>query len=199
MPLEIAITRMAATNEAEKAKQAEGGDDERTENRTMGRKYIVPYGLYRAHGFVSAKLAERTGFSRGRSSFVWDSLRNMFEHDRSAARGEMAARKLVVFEHASALGNAQAHDLFERVRVDRVSGEDVYPHRRQAARQPAAGAPLLRLPRDDRPRRPAGRRRPIHRACSERQEPTRGWARWSDDPIPISASSTPSTASGRRR
>ena len=63
VPLEIAITRMAATNEAEKAKQTEAGDDERTENRTMGRKYIVPYGFYRAHGFVSAKLAERTGFS----------------------------------------------------------------------------------------------------------------------------------------
>jgi CRISPR-associated protein Csd2 len=126
VPLEIAITRMAATNEAEKAKQAEGADDERTENRTMGRKYIVPYGLYRAHGFVSAKLAERTGFCDGDLSFLWDSMRNMFEHDRSAARGEMAARNLVAFEHASPLGNAQAHDLFERVRVDRVSGEDVY-------------------------------------------------------------------------
>jgi CRISPR-associated protein Csd2 len=127
VPLEISITRMAATNEAEKAKLVEGGDDERTENRTMGRKYIVPYGLYRAHGFVSAKLAERTGFSEDDLSFVWDSLRNMFEHDRSAARGEMAARKLLAFEHASALGNAQAHDLFDRVHVDRVSGEDVYP------------------------------------------------------------------------
>jgi CRISPR-associated protein Csd2 len=127
VPLEIAITRMAATNEAEKAKLAEGGDDERTENRTMGRKYIVPYGLYRAHGFVSAKLAERTGFSDDDLSFVWDSLRNMFENDRSAARGEMAARKLVAFEHASALGNAQAHDLFERVRVERANGEDAYP------------------------------------------------------------------------
>jgi CRISPR-associated protein Csd2 len=127
VPLEIAITRMAATNEAEKAKLVEGGDDERTENRTMGRKYIVPYGLYRAHGFVSAKLAERTGFSEDDISFVWDSLRNMFEHDRSAARGEMAARKLLAFEHTSALGNAQAHDLFDRVRVDRVNGGDVYP------------------------------------------------------------------------
>ncbi len=127
VPLEIAITRMAATNEAEKAKQTEGGDDERTENRTMGRKYIVPYGLYVAHGFISAKLAERTGFSDDDLSFVWDALRNMFEHDRSAARGEMAARKLIAFEHKSALGNTQAHDLFERVRIDRVSGEDVYP------------------------------------------------------------------------
>jgi CRISPR-associated protein Csd2 len=127
VPLEIAITRMAATNEAEKAKQEEGAD-ERTENRTMGRKYIVPYGLYREHGFVSAKLAERTGFSEGDLWFLWDSLRNMFEHDRSAARGEMAAHKLVVFEHSSALGNAQAHDLFERVRVERVSdGGEPYP------------------------------------------------------------------------
>jgi CRISPR-associated protein Csd2 len=92
----------------------------------MGRKYIVPYGLYLAHGFVSAKLAERTGFSNNDLSFLWDSLRNMFEHDRSAARGEMAARKLVVFEHPSGLGNAQAHDLFERVRVERVSDGEAY-------------------------------------------------------------------------
>jgi CRISPR-associated protein Csd2 len=127
VPLEIAITRMAATNEAEKAKREEGADDERTENRTMGRKYIVPYGLYLAHGFVSAKLAERTGFSDSDLSFLWDSLGNMFEHDRSAARGEMAARKLVVFEHANALGNAQAHDLFERVRVERLSDGEAYP------------------------------------------------------------------------
>jgi CRISPR-associated protein Csd2 len=127
VPLEIAITRMAATNEAEKAKREEGADDERTENRTMGRKYIVPYGLYLAHGFVSAKLAERTGFSDSDLSFLWDSLGNMFEHDRSAARGEMAARKLIVFEHANALGNAQAHDLFERVRVERLSDGEAYP------------------------------------------------------------------------
>jgi CRISPR-associated protein Csd2 len=126
VPLEIAITRMAATTEGEKAKQEEGADDERTENRTMGRKYIVPYGLYRAHGFVAAKLSERTGFSDDDLSFLWDSLKNMFEHDRSAARGEMAARKLVVFEHASPLGNAQAHDLFERVRVERVSDGEAY-------------------------------------------------------------------------
>jgi len=127
VPLEIAITRMAATNEAEKARQEEGADDERTENRTMGRKYIVPYGLYRAHGFVSAKLAERTGFSESDLSFLWDSFGNMFEHDRSAARGEMAARKLIVFEHASPLGNAQAHDLFERIHVARVSDGETYP------------------------------------------------------------------------
>ena len=74
----------------------------------MGRKYIVPYGLYRAHGFVSAKLAERTGFSEADLSFLWDALKNVFEHDRSAARGEMAARKLVAFEHAGARQRARA-------------------------------------------------------------------------------------------
>jgi len=116
VPLEVAITRMAATNEAEKAKQAEG-DDERIEHRTMGRKHVIPYGLYRSHGFVSAKLAERTGFSDGDLSFLWEALKNMFEHDRSAARGEMAARKLIAFEHASPLGSAAAHDLFDRVTV----------------------------------------------------------------------------------
>jgi CRISPR-associated protein Csd2 len=122
LPLEISITRMAATNEAEKKKREEGVDDDtRTENRTMGRKHIVPYGLYRAHGFVSAKLAERTGFSNSDIAFLWDALKNMFEHDRSAARGEMAARKLIVFEHDCALGRAPAHELFERVVVERVS------------------------------------------------------------------------------
>jgi CRISPR-associated protein Csd2 len=128
VPLEISITRMAATNEAEKKKNEDAsGDDQRTENRTMGRKYIVPYGLYRAHGFVSAKLSERTGFGDADIAFLWDALKNMFEHDRSAARGEMAARKLVAFEHSSALGNAPAHELFERVVIDRVSAGDTYP------------------------------------------------------------------------
>lgn len=128
VPLEISITRMAATNEAEKKKNEEAsGEDERTENRTMGRKHIVPYGLYRAHGFVSAKLAERTGFSADDLSFLWDALKNMFEHDRSAARGEMAARKLVAFEHSCALGKAPAHELFERVVVERAHDGEVYP------------------------------------------------------------------------
>ncbi|QBR71296.1 type I-C CRISPR-associated protein Cas7/Csd2 [Beijerinckiaceae bacterium] len=129
VPLEISITRMAATNEAEKKKIEEGGsgEDGRTENRTMGRKHIVPYGLYRAHGFVSAKLAERTGFSADDLTFLWDSLKNMFEHDRSAARGEMAARKLVAFEHSCALGKAPAHELFERLVVERAHDGEVYP------------------------------------------------------------------------
>ena len=125
MPLEMSITRMAATNEAEKKKRAEGDDsDERKENRTMGRKHIVPYGLYVAHGFISAKFAERTGFSESDLDLVWEALTAMFEHDRSAARGEMASRKLIAFRHDCALGNAPAHALFDRVRIGRdIDGE----------------------------------------------------------------------------
>lgn len=121
MPLEISITRMAATNEAEKKKRADGAeaDNERTDNRTMGRKHIVPYGLYVARGFISAKFAERTGFSDSDLEFFFDALKNMFEHDRSAARGEMATRKVIVFKHANALGNAPAHTLFDRVSIQR--------------------------------------------------------------------------------
>jgi CRISPR-associated protein Csd2 len=120
VPLEISITRMAATNEKEKAERQAGDDsDERTDNRTMGRKHIVPYGLYRAHGFISAKLAERTGFSEADRGLLFEALCNMFEHDRSAARGEMATRDLIVFKHENALGNEQAHALFDRVKVGR--------------------------------------------------------------------------------
>lgn len=116
IPLEISITRMAVTNEKDLEKE-----------RTMGRKHIVPYGLYRVHGFVSAKLAEKTGFSEDDLEKVWKSLEMMFEHDHSAARGEMAGRKLIVFKHDNALGNAPAHKLFERVTVDRVKGESGTP------------------------------------------------------------------------
>jgi CRISPR-associated protein Csd2 len=126
LPVEISITRMAATNEAEQKKRAEGAEesDSRTDNRTMGRKHIVPYGLYVAHGFISAKFAERTGFSEADLDLLFEALVNMFEHDRSAARGEMTTRKLVAFRHANALGNAPAHALFDRVRIGRnVDGE----------------------------------------------------------------------------
>ncbi len=126
VPQEISITRMAATNEAEKKQRAEGSEEgnERTDNRTMGRKYIVPYGLYRAHGFISAKLADRTGFSEADLDLLFEALTGMFEHDRSAARGEMATRRLIVFKHDNALGNAPAHALFERVKVGRsIDGE----------------------------------------------------------------------------
>ncbi len=106
--LEHSITRMAVATEAEAEKQ--GGD-----NRTMGRKFTVPYGLYVAHGFVSASLANQTGFSAGDLELFWESLANMFEHDRSAARGLMSTRGLYVFEHSGPLGNAPAHALFERI------------------------------------------------------------------------------------
>jgi CRISPR-associated protein Csd2 len=123
VPLEISITRMAATSEKEKKERQEGADDDRQDNRTMGRKHIVPYGLYRAHGFISAHLAERTGFADEDLSLFWQALTNMFDHDRSAARGEMAARNLIVFKHASKLGDAPAHKLFEAVSVKRSNGD----------------------------------------------------------------------------
>jgi CRISPR-associated protein Csd2 len=125
VPQEISITRMAATNAAEKKRKSESDDGpERTDNRTMGRKHIVPYALYRAHGFISAKLAERTGFGETDLELLFKALSSMFEHDRSASRGEMASRKLIVFKHRSALGKAPAHALFERVRVGRnIDGE----------------------------------------------------------------------------
>ncbi|WP_223507896.1 type I-C CRISPR-associated protein Cas7/Csd2 [Pseudomonas sp. BF-B-25] len=123
VPIEIAITRMAVTTVKEAEEQ--GGD-----NRTMGRKHIIPYGLYRAHGFVSAKLAERTGFSEDDLELLWRSLINMFEHDRSSTRGEMAARKLIVFKHEHPMGNAPAHVLFDTVKVARVHGETDTPARR---------------------------------------------------------------------
>jgi len=110
--LEHSITRMAVATEAEAEKQS--GD-----NRTMGRKYTVPYGLYRASGFVSAHLANQTGFSEEDLNLFWDSLLNMFEHDRSAARGMMATRGLYVFEHSTALGNAPAYALFDRITIER--------------------------------------------------------------------------------
>lgn len=125
LPVEISITRMAATNEAEQKKRAEGDDsDLRTDNRTMGRKHIVPYGLYVAHGFISAKFAERTGFSEADLELLFEALRNMFEHDRAAARGEMTTRKLIAFRHDNPLGNAPAHKLFDLVQIGRnVDGE----------------------------------------------------------------------------
>jgi CRISPR-associated protein Csd2 len=122
LPLEISITRMAVTTEKEA--EAQSGD-----NRTMGRKHILPYGLYRTHGYISAKLAERTGFSEDDLQLLWRALINMFEHDRSAARGEMAARKLIVFKHDSVMGNAPAHALFDAVKVRRAEGSEDRPAR----------------------------------------------------------------------
>ncbi len=114
--LEHSITRMAVTTEKEAENQ--GGD-----NRTMGRKYTVPYGLYRSHGFISANLANQTGFSADDLKLFWESLQNMFDHDHSAARGLMAMRKVIIFKHGSALGNAPAHKLFEMVKNPKLKDE----------------------------------------------------------------------------
>lgn len=110
------ITRMAVTTEREAEEQDKRQAGQR---RTMGRKEIVPYALYRAHGFVSPHLAAQTGFSEEDLELLWSALERMFEVDRSAARGHMATRGLYVFEHESALGNAPAHRLFERIRISR--------------------------------------------------------------------------------
>ena len=117
IPLEVSITRMAVTT----AKEAE---EQSGDNRTMGRKHILPYGLYRAHGFISAKFAERTGFSDTDLDLLWRALAEMFEHDRSAARGEMAARRLIVFEHEHPMGNAPSHRLFDAVKVKPTPGRE---------------------------------------------------------------------------
>ncbi len=112
--MEHSITRMAVATEAEAEKQ--GGD-----NRTMGRKFTIPYGLYRVHGFVSAHLAAQTGFSKEDLDLFWEALQKMFDHDRSAARGLMTMRSLIIFEHGTPLGNANATDLFEKVRHRKIS------------------------------------------------------------------------------
>ncbi len=110
MPQEVTITRVAITTEADAEKKG-------TE---MGRKYIIPYGLYRCEGYVSANLARKvTGFSESDLELLWEAILNMFEHDHSAARGKMAVRELIVFKHDSELGCAPAHKLFEAVRVQK--------------------------------------------------------------------------------
>lgn len=110
---EVTITRMAVTNEKDLEKE-----------RTMGRKYIVPYGLYVAQGFISAPLAEKTGFNDGDLELLWNALCNMFEHDRSAARGLMSSQKLFVFKHRDKLGNAPAHKLFDLIDIKRAAGSE---------------------------------------------------------------------------
>lgn len=113
LPQEVTITRVAITTEADAEKKG-------TE---MGRKYIVPYGLYRAEGYVSANLAKKsTGFSEEDLSLLWQAILNMFELDHSAARGKMAVRELIVFRHDSELGNAPAYKLFDLVKAERKPG-----------------------------------------------------------------------------
>lgn len=111
--MEHSITRMAVATEKEAEKQ--GGD-----NHTMGRKATVPYGLYVCHGFISANLAKQTGFTEEDLALFWDALKNMFDADRSAARGLMSAQKLIVFKHESELGNAPANKLFDLVKIEKV-------------------------------------------------------------------------------
>lgn len=121
-PQNIAITRMAVTTVREA--EAQRGD-----NRTMGEKWIVPYGLYRVHGFISPHLAAKTGFSEEDLALLWQGFGNMFDIDRSASRGEMAPRGLFVFRHESAIGNAPAHRLFETVKISKLVGKDEVPRR----------------------------------------------------------------------
>ena len=110
---EVTITRKAVTNE----KDADAG-------QTMGKKQIVPYGLYRVEGYVSANLAKKTtGFSEEDLSLLWDSLINMFEHDHSASRGKMASRKLFVFKHKNEMGCCQSHILFDKIKVERIPSD----------------------------------------------------------------------------
>ena len=108
----VTLTRCAVTKEGE------------NKDREMGKKQVVPYALYRADGYVSANLARKvTGFSEDDLELFWESLVNMFEHDHSAARGKMSARKLLVFKHATELGCCQAHVLFDKVRVKSLAGD----------------------------------------------------------------------------
>lgn len=107
LPLDLSITRMAVTE----------AKDTDAPNQTMGRKNLIPYGLYRCHGFISANLAQETGFTTADLDLFWEALAMMFDHDRSASRGTMAPQALLAFEHGSALGNAPAHKLFERVKI----------------------------------------------------------------------------------
>jgi len=120
VPLEATITRMAV--ETRKEANSQDGD-----NRTMGRKAYIPYGLYEVHGFISAPLAKQTGFSEDDLELFWNALVNMFDHDRSAARGEMATQKLIVFKHTNEIGNAPANKLFDLVKIERTGNPDSPP------------------------------------------------------------------------
>ena len=120
IPQEVTITRIAITTEA----------DAENKNTEMGRKYIIPYGLYRCEGYVSANLARKTtGFSEDDLALLWEAILNMFEHDHSAARGKMAVRELIVFRHDSELGCAPAWKLFESVHIQRRNADDPAPAR----------------------------------------------------------------------
>lgn len=120
LSLEHAITRVALTNAGDTGRESSGESDEKAASGQMGRKVTVPYGLYRAHGFISPQLAADTKFSDDDLALLWQSLIRMFEFDHSATRGQMTARGLYVFRHASPLGNAASHKLFERIKVAQI-------------------------------------------------------------------------------
>lgn len=109
LPQEVTITRQALTTDK----------DFETQSNTMGKKTFIPYGLYRAEGYISGLLADKTGFSEDDLELFWSTLANMFEIDHSAARGKMAMRKLLVFQHSSPLGNAPSHQLFDKISIKR--------------------------------------------------------------------------------
>lgn len=113
---EHSITRIAVATPKE-------AESQNGENHTMGRKATIPYGLYVCHGFISANLAQQTGFTEDDLALFFDALKNMFDLDRSAARGLMSAQKLIVFRHASELGNAPANKLFDLVKVEKTTND----------------------------------------------------------------------------
>ncbi len=119
--LDIAITRVALTSASERTSKNEAGEDVASHG-TMGRKAFIPYGLFVAHGFFVPSFAEQTGFDDEDLQLLWQALINMWDLDRSASRGLTACRGLYVFSHESKLGNAPAHKLFERIRVNRING-----------------------------------------------------------------------------
>ncbi|MER3403986.1 MAG: type I-C CRISPR-associated protein Cas7/Csd2 [Chloroflexota bacterium] len=124
VPLDLSITRVAVTKEedAEVVVSDEDGQGHGGKQTEMGRKALVPYGLYRTYGFYNPHLAAQTGFNREDLELFWQALQSMWDHDRSSSRGMMACRGLYIFSHASSLGNAPAHQLFERIRVRRKEG-----------------------------------------------------------------------------
>ena len=112
VPQEVTITRVAITTEADAGKK----------NTEMGRKYIIPYGLYKCEGYISANLARKTtGFTEEDLSLFWEAVMNMFENDHSAARGKMSMRELIIFKHDNELGNAPAHKLFDLVHIEKLT------------------------------------------------------------------------------
>lgn len=128
IPLDLSITRVALTNADDADRTQESSEEDKAATGQMGRKAIVPYGLYRAHGFFSPHFATQTGVTQKDLELFWAALQNMWDLDRSSSRGMMACRGLYVFTHESSLGNAPAHVLFDRIAVERKSGVEAPRH-----------------------------------------------------------------------